>query len=87
MTGVLLPEDLHRRFALGQSGNKVGFCGRTILCKMSGTDASSDADPGIHHDAIQLPKAAVKFSEYGENLIVLVHVQLRGFRAYAVCSG
>lgn len=52
---------------------------------MTSTNASPDPDPGIHHDAIQVAKALVEFREYDEHLIVLVHDQRQGFRAYAMC--
>jgi hypothetical protein len=72
---VLLPEDFHRRFALGDGADDVGFHGMAIGRKVSPPNWLGAADAGVHDDAVQAAQFVFKTAKYLEDLFVVAHIQ------------
>ena len=75
MPGVLRPENLHRRLALGQRGREIGRRRAEIGGKMPRANLRAEPDTGIDDDAIQRSEFFTKRVKDFENLVVIADIQ------------
>ena len=75
MPTVLFPENLHRRLALGNGGDEVGFRRLPVGGKVPAPNRLGAANACIHHHAVKTAKLLPKAPEYLEHLLVVAHVQ------------